>query len=84
MLKFLGKFLRGKATKIGVGLLGGGTVGLSASPAVGATFGEDIKALTDFVSALTMLVGTVVSAFGVGRKAAAAADAPELPVRPDA
>jgi len=84
MLKFLGKFLRGKATAIGAGLLGGGVVVSSAGPAIGASFGDNIRALTDLVSALSMLVGSLTAAFGVGRKAAAAADAPDQPVRPDA
>ena len=72
MLKFLGKFLRGKATKIGAGLIAGGSVGTVVS----ASLVDELKAATELVSALGVLVGTIVTAFGVGRKAAAAADAP--------
>jgi hypothetical protein len=79
ILKILGRLGRGSATKLGAVLVGGGATLAAGGPAVTASFALDpsitqaIEALIQLVSAISVLVGTIVAAFGIGRKAAAAA-----------
>lgn len=84
MLKFLGSLFRGKLTVIGTTLLAGGTAIAVAAPEARAAVGDVVAAVTASASTIAALVGTVVAAFGLGRKAARAADTPDAPVRPDA
>ena len=66
-LGILGRLGKGKATKTGAAILVAATAGQVGIEFAGLT--EAIEAATQFVLVLIQLVGTVLTAFGVGRKA---------------
>lgn len=66
-LGILGRLGKGKATIAGVAAIAAATAAQAGVESVGLT--ESIEAATQFVLALVQLIGAVVTAFGVGRKA---------------
>lgn len=68
MLKILGKVGKGFATVLGIGIVGGGIVSGPGEVA------QAVQAIVEHAPAIIAAAGTLLAAFGIGRKAGHAAN----------